>query len=87
MLSDEDISCLRRVSPVRGGRFTLTGSHRLFEYEKGQSDCPKTSSNQDKLRVEVGDDKNEEISKGKATTTVFNALQQLFWPHLCGKDP
>ena len=34
-----------------------------------------------------GDDKNEEISKGKAATTVLNALQQLFWLHLCGEDP
>ena len=24
--------------------------------------------------------------KGKATTTALNALQLLFWPHLCGED-
>lgn len=33
------------------------------------------------------DDKNEEISKEKTATTVLNALQQLFLPHLCEKDP
>ena len=32
-------------------------------------------------------DKNAEISKIKAVTTAFNALQQLFWPHVCGEDP
>ena len=32
-------------------------------------------------------DKNAEISKGKAVTIAFNALQQLFWPHLCGENP
>ena len=24
--------------------------------------------------------------KTKAATTALNALQQLFWPHLCGED-
>ena len=33
------------------------------------------------------EDKNVEISKRKATTTVLNALQQLFWLYLCGEDP
>ena len=32
-------------------------------------------------------DKNAKISKRKAITIAFNALQQLFWPHLCGEDP
>ena len=32
-------------------------------------------------------DKNAEISKEKAVTTSFNALQQLFWLHLYGEDP
>ena len=33
------------------------------------------------------EDKNAEISKRKAVTTAFNALQQLFWPYLYGEDP
>ena len=33
------------------------------------------------------DDKNAEISKKKVVTTAFNALQQIFWSHLCGEDP
>ena len=33
------------------------------------------------------EDRNEEISKRKAVTTALNALQQLFWSHLCGEDP
>ena len=33
------------------------------------------------------EDKNTEISKRKTATTALNALQQPFWPHLCGEDP
>ena len=33
------------------------------------------------------EDENIEISKKKAATIALNALQQLFWPHLCGEDP
>ena len=33
------------------------------------------------------EDKNAEISKRNAVIIAFNALQQLFWPHLCGEDP
>ena len=32
------------------------------------------------------EDKNTEISKEKTATIALNALQQLFWPHLCGED-
>lgn len=35
----------------------------------------------------LGDDKNEKISKEKTATIILNVLQQLFWPHLCEKDP
>ena len=48
----------------------------------------RTSSIKKKLQRVYEGDKNAEISKGKTVTTAaFNALQQLFWPHLCGEDP
>ena len=39
---------------------------------------PGNSNNEDRLQMYKEEDKNTEISKGKAATTALNALQQLF---------
>ena len=57
------------------------------QVSKYLTDLLRTSSVKKKLQKVYEGDKNAEISKRKAVTIAFNALQQLLWPHLCREDP
>ena len=61
--------------------------YRSSKYVGDLGDLPGMSNNKDELQARTKKNKNTEISKRKAATTALNALQQLFWSHLCGEDP
>ena len=61
------------------------------EYKSGRylgnlGDPPKRSSDKDELQAHAKMIRIQKYLQAKATTTTLNALQQLFWPHLCGED-
>ena len=49
-------------------------------------DPPGGSNDKDELQAHAKMIRIQKYLEAKAATTTLNALQQLFWPHLCGKD-
>ena len=80
------------VSKIQLGRLFEKGY--LLEYDKyssnmssnDQSDLPWSSSDRD-VHHEHTRRRGIQNIQGKSATTTLNALQLLFWPHLCGEDP
>ena len=55
-------------------------------YSNNQGDLPGSSSNKDMHHERIRMKKTQKYLV-EAATTALNALQLLFWPHLCGEDP
>ena len=59
--------------------------YSLNMYSNNQSDLSGNSSDKDVHHKRIRMMGTHKYLR-KAATTALNALQLLFWPHLCGKD-
>ena len=68
--------------------FILLGykKYRSSRYLGNLSDPPRGFRDKDELQAHAKMIRIQKYLEAKAVTTTLNALQQLFWPHLCGKD-
>ena len=60
--------------------------YRLSRYLGNLGDPPGGSRDKDKLQAHAKMIRIQKYLEAKAVTTALNALQQFFWPHLCGED-
>ena len=73
-----------------GPRINASSANRgrsQVEWSNVQGNIPGSLVGIDRNDRDMGKGEVLKISRKKAATTALNALQLLFWPHLCGENP